>query len=96
MKVVRLSDLSTGYLYSKEISLVLISVRGSVDPRARVWPEGLSQLKFPVTPSGDVCLMAEKNHEKPQSVRQLMLDINHSVDFAALLRRASTDLLMSS
>jgi hypothetical protein len=32
--------------------LVLISVRGLVDPRATVWLEGLSQLKNPMTSSG--------------------------------------------
>ena len=52
MKVVRLSTLRTGHLYLQETFLILISVRGWVDPRTIVRPEGFYQWKNPTTPSG--------------------------------------------
>jgi hypothetical protein len=52
MKVVSLSAQHIGRLYTQGGFLVLISVRSWVDPRATMWPEGLSHWKIPVSSSG--------------------------------------------
>jgi hypothetical protein len=49
---VRLSALCAGRALPPGRFLVLISVRGCVDPRAIVQLEGLGQLKNPMTSSG--------------------------------------------
>ena len=46
MKVLRLSVLCTGCLYPLKIFLVLISLRGRVDSRVMVRPEGLHERKL--------------------------------------------------
>jgi len=52
MKVVRLSAQRTAAFTHQDILLILISVRGGVNSRSKVRPEGICQRKIQMTPSG--------------------------------------------
>ena len=71
MKVVRSSAALIGRLYPQNIFLVLISVRGWVDPRALLRPEGLCQWKIPMTVGNrthnlPACRFNQLRHRVPQ------------------------------
>ena len=76
MNVVRVSALSTGRIYPPGKILVLISVRGWVDPRAAVRPEGLRDWKSQI-PYWEL---------KPQTLAQCLNQLRYRLPCPMLYR----------
>ena len=73
----------------QEISLVLISVRGRDYSRAIVRPEGLSQSKIPVTPSG-----IEPATFQLVSARASILPHEHFISYVFFRRFAVLEMIL--
>ena len=78
--MIRFSTLSTGRFHPLEILLVLISVRGWVDPRAIVRSEELYKCKIRMTPSGI----------EPATYRFVAHHLNHCTTEVPLTRITGT------
>jgi len=71
VKVVKLSASRTGRLYSLETSMILISVRGSVDSRPLVWGEWIMSVKNPHDPIGNGTRDLQTRIAEPQPTAPL-------------------------
>ena len=82
----RLSALRTSRLYPQEILLLLISVRGWVDPSAKCYRKDIMSIKNPLTPAGIEpptyrFVVQHLNHCIPRSPNQ---EVEHNISVFSL------------
>jgi hypothetical protein len=86
MKAVGCQPYAPATFTPQEIFLVLISVRGWVDPRAIVRPTGFCQSKNPLTPSGIEPATCRFDSVHNRALNPILGDINPTDAFAPNLR----------